>query len=429
MDVDPINHMEEAWYLDRNPFSSAAIRAQNQPWPYSPDVFDEESREFRRKLIRGSFLGSVNIGFLWSQGAQADTGFGKTTLMQELTKEINRDLGVTTFNQAGLKVERQKPIAAAFSNLNGLNAPGLYPVLFNGVLDLTQSSEEGVDDAVLDQARRRVVEHLGSDEPPEIASHLRDTWLRIGGTSAPLRHELIEAFASGGTGQVRAVLGNASATARLRNGLHYLDFAIGALAAAGIDHLYLMIDQLEDLATTRSITAAKRSREIGRIRDMLEGAPYANRVHFIFTFHNRAAQVLERFWEENRLPPFEISPNNTGSVVVLRGLKDDNQVRALLRVYLEAYRNAGVSEDEDIMPFESDAIGVLREVSEGRVGTLLNRAYELIEYSAGKGYPRINGELAARFFEGRVDTSDDRETTTGDINDFDAIDDLLLGAR
>ena len=46
-----------------------------------------------------------------------------------------------------------------------------------------------------------------------------------------------------------------------------------------------------------------------------------NRVHFIFTFHNRAAQVLERFWEENRLPSFEISPNNTSSVVVLRGLR------------------------------------------------------------------------------------------------------------
>ena len=96
-----------------------------------------------------------------------------------------------------------------------------------------------------------------------------------------------------------------------------------------------MIDQLEDLATVRTITAAKRSREIGRIRDMLEGPPYANRVHFVFTFHNRAAQVLERFWEQNRLPPFEISPSNVASVVVLRGLKDDTQVADLLRVYLE----------------------------------------------------------------------------------------------
>ena len=129
-----------------------------------------------------------------------------------------------------------------------------------------------------------------------------------------------------------------SAPARLRNGLHYLDFALAALAAAGVNHLYMMIDQLEDLATTRTITAAKRSREIGRIRDMLKGPPYANRVHFIFTFHHRAAQVLERFWVENRLPPFETSPSNVASVVVLRGLKDDTQVSDLLRVYLEEQR-------------------------------------------------------------------------------------------
>ena len=336
---------------------------------------------------------------------------------QLLTKPASRHRG-----------RKQRPIAAAFSNLNGLNASGLYPVLFNGVLDLTQPSEKNID-PVLDQAKTRITEKLGADDPSQIAGDLRDTWLRIGGTGAPLRHELIEAFASGGAGQVRAVLGNVSAAARLRNGLHYLDFAVGALAAAGIDHLYLMIDQLEDLATTRSITAAKRSREIGRIRDMLEGAPYANRVHFIFTFHNRAAQVLERYWEENRLPPFEISPSNTSSVVVLRGLRDDDQVRALLHVYLEAYRTAEVREDEDLMPFESDAIGVLREVSEGRVGILLNRAHELIEFSAVNGYPRISGALAGRFLEGKADTSDERETTTGDVNDFNAIDDLLLGAR
>ena len=61
MAVDPIDHMEEAWSLDGNPFPAEAIRAENQP--YSPAVFDDESREFRRKLIRGSVRGSFNVGF------------------------------------------------------------------------------------------------------------------------------------------------------------------------------------------------------------------------------------------------------------------------------------------------------------------------------------------------------------------------------
>ena len=296
---------------------------------------------------------------------------------------------------------KRTPIAAAFSNLNNLNASGLYPVLFNAVIDLAQAS--GAADPVLDQAKARIIEHLGSDEPSEVVKHVCDTWLRTCGTAPPLRHELVNAFASGSGPQVKAVLGAVSATARLRNGLHYLDFALAALAAAGVDHLYLMIDQLEDLATTRSITAAKRSREIGRIRDMLEGPPYANRVHFIFTFHNRAAQVLERFWEQNRLPSFEISPSNTASVVVLRGLKDDDQARELLRVYLEGRRETGTADrvDHELVPFEPDSIGVLRTVSEGRVGILLNRAHELLTFAAERGEPRITGELARRFLPGR----------------------------
>lgn len=213
---------------------------------------------------------------------------------------------------------------------------------------------------------------------------------------------------------------------RLRSGLRYLDFALATLAAAGIDHVYLMVDQLEDLATTRSITAAKRSREIGRIRDMLEGAPYANRLHFIFTFHNRAAQVLERFWEQNRLPPFEISPSNNASVVVLRGIKDDRQASEIIRVYLEECRNGDV--DDNLVPFGPDAISVLRGVSDGRLGILLNRARELLNFAAERGVPLITGELARRFFEGVGDT-DDPMSPTEENGESEGIDDLLLGTR
>src|SRR5205807_739478 len=106
---------------------------------------------------------------------------------------------------------------------------------------------------------------LSCDDVDGIAQRVREAWTQIGGTSGPLRQELVDAFASGGGNQVKMALGSVSATARLRNGLQYLDFALAVLAAAGIDHLFLMIDQLEDLATNRSINAPKRSREIGRI--------------------------------------------------------------------------------------------------------------------------------------------------------------------
>ena len=430
MSTDAITHMEEAWRLDDNPFPAEAINQENSP--YCPTVFEEETQEFRRKFVRGCLGGSVNIGFLWSQGTHADTGFGKTTLMREIAKEINRDLGLNTLTKAGLRQERLEPIAAAYSSLNNLNASGLYPVLFNAVLDLAKhvpESEPGLDptEAVLDQVRSRIIEKLRSGNPDQIANHIRETWLRICGTAPPLRTEVVQAFAQEGASGVRATLGEVSATARLRNGLHYLDFVLAALSSAEVEHLYLMIDQLEDLATTRTITAAKRSREIGRIRDMLEGPPYVNRIHFVLTFHNRAAQVLERFWQENRLPPYEISPRNTGSVVILRGLENDDQVADLLRVYLAVHRTDPTT--NDLMPFDTEAVAILRSVSDGRVGILLNRARELFNLAAVRGVPRITGEFTEKFFSGDESPDTDSDQELLETATEEDIDDLLLGPR
>jgi hypothetical protein len=425
MPVDVFDHMEEAWKLERNPFPQAAIRRQNAEQPYSPDVFSQEENAFRRKFIRAGVRGGPAIGFLWSQGQREDTGFGKTTLMQEIAKEINSDLGATTLEKAGAKKSPQPAIAAAFSNLNNLNATGLYPVLFNAVLDLASAPEAGAE-SLFDKARGRIVVEIGSDDPGAIARRVQEAWAAIGGTSGPLRSELVNAFARTGSKELKGELAAVSATARLRNGLQYIDFALAALAAAGIDHLFLMIDQLEDLATTRSVTAPKRSREIGRIRDLLESAPYATRLHMIFTFHNRAAQVLDRFWEENRLPPFEVSASNTAAVVVLGGLKDNEQVQELLRVYLEGARAEPV--DDDLLPFERGAVDVLRDVSDGRPGILLSRAYELLNAAAEQALPTISGTFSRQYFEGHA-AADDVDDHREPAHIADDIDDLLLGGR
>jgi hypothetical protein len=416
--------MEEAWKLEKNPFPAEAIRIQNAEQPYSPEVFPQETNAFRRKLIRGGVQGGQAIGFLWSQGVREDTGYGKTTVMQQTSREINEDLGATTLARAGAK-KASPPIAAAFSNLNNLNATGLYPVLFNAVVDLA-TPPDADSSSVFEKARTQITDELGTDDADEIASHLRDTWGAIGGTSGPLRPELVQAFAAGGGKQLRLELSAVSPTARLRNGLQYLDFALAVLAAARIDHLFLMIDQLEDLATNRSVTAPKRSREIGRIRDLLESTPYATRLHMIFTFHNRAAQVLDRFWEENRLPSFEVSASNTSAVVVLGGLKDTEQAKELLRVYLEDARTEQV--EDDLLPFEAGAVDVLREVSEGRPGPLLNRARELLNAAAEQALPKISGTFARQYFEGQTPSADidDRTELTDSAAD---IDDLLLGSR
>ncbi len=235
MPADVFDHMEEAWKLERNPFPAEAIRIQSttHKQPYSSAVFPEEENAFRRKFIRGGVQGGQAISFLWSKGVRADTGFGKTTVMQEIAKEINHDLGATTLKKAGAK-SSPPPIAAAFSNLNNLNAAGLYPVLFNAVIDLATPPDASAE-SVFDKARGRIVEELGGGDPIEltigIEAHVRNVWASIGGIGGPLRPELLHAFASESNGGLKTQLSAVSPTTRLRSGLQYLDFALAVLAS------------------------------------------------------------------------------------------------------------------------------------------------------------------------------------------------------
>ena len=94
----------------------------------------------------------------------------------------------------------------------------------------------------------------------------------------------------------------------------------------------VFVDQLEDLATTQTVTKAKRSREVGRMRDIIaETAPFAWKARVPSTFHVRAADALNQMWSLNRLPSYDPEdPANEGSVVVLRGIQDVDQARELL---------------------------------------------------------------------------------------------------
>jgi len=422
--TDPFTHMEKAWHLEGNPFPAEAISNKDQE-PYA-DVFPDETLAFQRKLIRGGVVNDLHIGFLWSQGTHSDTGFGKTHLIRHARVEVNRDLGDRVLQQAGLPERRRPKIAAAYTNLNNVNALSLHQVAFNAVVDLARPIAG--NPAVLDHARAAVVSNIAEQRgvPPEevpveaVSEMLRRTRFDLYPGAAPLRADVVRAFGQGGTA-VAAALGEVSPATRMRSGLEYLDFAITALVAGGIDHLFVFVDQLEDLATNRSMTAAKRSREIGRIRDLLEEQPYASRLHMIFTFHNSAARVLERFWEEHRLPGFEITPENDAAIVVLRGFTTDEQASDILKVYLESKRLDSV--DDELLPFDAGAVGVLRAVSEGRVGILLARAHGLIQAGATAGVPLITADFARNHFAGigvEVDSDDDAEgaAVSGDLDDL-----------
>jgi hypothetical protein len=141
------------------------------------------------------------------------------------------------------------------------------------------------------------------------------------------------------------------------------------------------------------------------------------------TFHNSAANVLEHFWEQHRLPRFEMTPDNDAATV-LRGLTSDEQAADVLKVYLESKRLKPA--EDDLLPFDASAIGVLLNVSEGRVGILLAMAHGLVQAAANAGIPVIDADFALSHFSG---TGVDVDIDGGDVDPSPVsdLDDLLQG--
>lgn len=387
------DHMEEAWGLEQNPFPQGGISAGNEPW--GAGVYPTETTVFQEKVVRGALQGNTQMAFLWSKGPGGDTGYGKTRLMRHTVEEMNRaDWGESVQLATGMKPERTKRIAGSFSELNTNLRTGLYPVIFNAVLDMAAS-----EDAPLRRAHAAITEELGSDSPAEVRTKLSDIRTEIASTSAPLRPDTLDAFAAG-PDDFYDFLSSRSPTLQLRSGIDFLHFALIVLSAARVEKVFLMVDQLEDLATNKALAASKRRREIGRIRDLMETQPFAGMLHQTFTFHATAARELETFWEQNRLPSYEDTPSNQSAVLVLRGLQDDDQVEALLTAWMEPHRTGSV--ENDLIPFERDALTALRQVAQGRPGALLNRANELFAAGAEKQVGRIDGVFAREHFAGNA---------------------------
>jgi hypothetical protein len=425
---DKYRHMEEAWGIEGNPFPSEAIHQGSEP--YNPQVFPDEYDQFFAKLVYGALMDRRGFSFLWSKGANGeDTGFGKTSLLKHAAGEVNKDFGETVLRDAGMKEQKIKTslAVAAYASLNTLSAAGVYPILFAAAEYLADPKNGAEGRSVLDHLRQRIIEknELEPDDHEGLKTAIQGARRILGATLVALREDALDAFVLGEDGGFADFLSEVSDASRIRSGLSYFDFVFTIACAADVPHFCVFVDQLEDLATTPTVTKAKRSREVGRLRDIIaETAPFAGKVRFVFTFHIRAAAALDEMWRLNRLPSYDPEdPANEGNLVVLRGIQNVEQARKLLTTYLSSKRADG--ETDDLTPFDENTLPVLIERSSGRPGILLQQAYKLFDRAADQALPKIDRAFAKSLLgSGRPGTAQDSGRIPDPI-DAREIDDLL----
>src|SRR5688572_14815138 len=86
--------MMDAWGLDSNPFPANTINTS--PSEINEDVFPNEFRSVREKLVADAMVTGRPLGFLWSvppTSGGEDTGLGKTGTMRKVAWELNSNWG------------------------------------------------------------------------------------------------------------------------------------------------------------------------------------------------------------------------------------------------------------------------------------------------------------------------------------------------
>jgi hypothetical protein len=406
---DKFTFMEEEWGFAQAPIHADAIQRFGDP--FSRAACAKEAEQFEKKFLLGGIKGGLTYGYLWSLPnpqlplEATGTGYGKTSLMKDTERRINADFGEQVLNSVGLKQPQR--VVSAYTCLNNEDMRGLYALLVSAIERWSDASQcPGPDGrSVMAAARAVIVERLGCDEDDEAAVRAEVEKVRRalpgGGTLPPLREEILGAFCSPDPERLTEELGQLSAAMKTRNGLALFEAAFAALAAAGIEHVFLFLDQLEYLVTNKAVTKAKKSSEIARFRTVFtQHAGLGNRCHVVFTLHDRASRELETFWDINRLPPFDPrGRDNQNMVVVLRGLETPERIADLVTPYFNQVRPKDHPDYDSADPLDPAIFKRLWESSTARPGIILRRVAAALDLAAEENRKVIDAGMLTRVLD------------------------------
>ncbi len=408
--IPAIAFMRRSYRLKMNPFPAEAIvalganeQARNGSL-FNPQICPDEVRSYFERFVV-STLANPNgprFGALWSVGEGSDPrGFGKSNLGKWASDLICLDFGETALSKWGPDWFDERPsLLAAYATFDKEQVGTFHSVVFEHVLYMSAFHD---GPSVLSRLRTRAVaaadlaDGLDEDEITDklvtavVAQRVRERGRTLDRLNADILYILLDADDE----QRRADLMKVGSRARTISGLHYLDALFSIAAFAGIERVYLFVDQVEDLADSSSVPKAKRKREVERFRDMaIELAPFNRMAYFILTMHPRGRDSIKELWREARLPNIDYDKaESKDRCVILRGIETVEEAERLLFVYLSPERSSPDPTASLTHPFNKAAVAGLRDHAEGRPGYILSLAARALEEGAKRNVAIIDAAL------------------------------------
>ena len=421
--------MRRHWQLDRNPFPQGGIAAlarednRENGRLFRPDVQPGKIPEAIDKFVVGAVYSGLKFGYLWSVSGPASNdyrGYGKSSMLQYLVEETNKDLGVSVLTSAGFSTEEAEadPICAVLGSFDkGTNTS--LAAIFHQATDYAckyrkpRTKHEPESDTLAERLHARLVERLGTDDPAMLADAVDKVSDEIRGrTLGPPLDEFIQLLCAGDSTALSRYVNRVKAGARTRVGAaSFLSTFLLFAKAAGVSHVLLGCDQLEDFAA-KTTAKPKRILETERFRDfVLELMPMADMLTIVVTMHPRAQEAISEMWRLADLPSMAYDlEENEGHVVVLSEIEGIDQAKDLLRPYLDEARPADAPQGM-LDPFTEESVEALLDRSDGKPRDILRKAHALIERAARENWEQIEGDQARKILDSLALPDDDEELT------------------
>lgn len=404
------SYYETQYGLGSNAFPGKGTYGEDSQRVYVPEMFGEQRTEFLRKFVRAPLEnGQPLIGAVWSivPGDPEARGFGKSTLMGEEAKLINRDLGLSTLMTLGVAEEdaRANPILAGYVSFNtksqgaiaNMDAAAFHLVRF--ILRGADASGVSTHSKLRELAAARLVAQgkaTPGHESDAIVSAVREKFRSLA-VSLDIRN-LLEDYlfhlANPDTGALERFLADEVGTWHHdRNGLKYLQIFVAFAELAGIEHVTFFIDQVEDF--TSQAGANKIQKNVKIIRDaLLETEPFASRASFVLQLHPAAWNRLRDAWKHEDLRSLDFDdPLNASVVIVLTGLETFDSARLLADRCLNDPSVALPVRKGGIAPFTESALKRVWEATKPRPRYFLRVLHDLLQLGKDESRPMLDDEF------------------------------------
>ena len=395
------------WKLKSNPFPHEAIARlggddlRENGLLFDPHVLPGKVAEAAEKFVLGAAYNGLRFGYLWSLGVGLEgdaRGFGKSSLMQYLVESVNEDFGRHIFLDTGLEEEdaNEHPLCAVLASFDMANARSLNAVFYEAARYACRFRRTADSPTLAERLRERLVEIAGTDDTEQLVDVVEKEQENLRGrTLGPPVEEFLQLLCAGDAQKLGQFVDKVTPTKRTRSGAIYLATLLIMVKAAGIKHVLLCCDQLEDFASTTT-SRQKRALETERFRDyILELQPMCDMLSCVVTMHPRATQAIGTEWRLADLPSYDHDrEENRHRVVILKSLEDIDRVKDLLSSYLKAFRTEDPPADEPLHPFTSEAVEALHARSGGKPRDILRKANALIETGAEGNWDVIDAKRA-----------------------------------